>query len=99
MDGYNNISRDEAVTIAERIYKGKSRLCSSYAWDTALQFIGGTYAINSENDNCETDNVSKTGYHAEKNIYDMGGNYAEWTTETYTDPSHSCVQRRWSICN
>ena len=38
---YNYVTIDESATIAERMYEGKSRLCSSYAWDTALKFIDG----------------------------------------------------------
>ena len=88
---YNYVTREEAVTIAERMYAGKSRLCSSYAWDTALKFIdgeSGTYAVNSVGDNNRTTSsrskLENTGYHEEKNIYDMGGNVWEWTTEAYT---------------
>ena len=93
---YDYVTRDEAKIIAERMYEDKSRLCSSYAWDTALKFIdreSGTYAINSQGDNY-TGSVKSTGYHAEKNIYDMGGNIQEWTTENY---GNVCVGRRW-IC-
>ncbi len=81
---YNYVTRNEAKEISERMYAGKSKLCSSYAWDTSLQFIGGTYVINSAGDNYGTNDLVNTGYHAEKNIYDMGGNAGEWTTENYT---------------
>ncbi len=88
---YNWITRDEAKTISERIYIGKSKLCSSYAWNTALKFIDGetgTYAVNSVGGNYkENGGLKNTGYHALKNIYDMGGNVYEWTTESYTDQS------------
>ncbi len=94
---YNYVSRDKAVTIAERMYTGKSKLCSSYAWDTALQFIGGTYAVNSEGENCGTGKLENTGYYAIKNIYDMGGNVGEWTTETFTYSGSPCVIRRWHL--
>ena len=92
---YNYVTRDEAKEISERLYNGKSKLCSSYAWDTALKFIDGqqgTYAVNSEGDNY-TGNLENTGYHVVKNIYDMGGNVAEWITDTYTDSSNPCVIR------
>lgn len=101
---YNYVTRDEATTIAERIYTGKSRLCSSYAWDTALKFIdgeSGTYSVNSEGGNYYTSTstikVENTGYHKIKNIYDMGGNVWEWTTETSTYASEPCVVRRWLL--
>jgi len=52
---WNYITRDMAKKIAEEMYSNndvvESRLCSSYAWDTALKFIdreSGTYAINSQ---------------------------------------------------
>ncbi len=77
---YNWITRDEAATIAEKIYTGKSKLCSSYAWNTALQFIGGTYVVNSEGENY-SGGLKNTGYYSIKNIYVMGGNAYEWTTE------------------
>ena len=82
------------------MYSGKSRLCSSYAWDTALKFIdgeNGTYAVNSEGDNCGTNKLENTGYHAEKNIYDMGGNISEWTTEKSTSTTIPLVNRRWFL--
>ena len=93
---YNYVTRDEAKTIAERMYSGKSKLCSSYAWDTTLKFIDGetgTYAVNSEGDNCATNNLENTGCHEVKNIYDMGGNVCEWTTETFSYSPQSCVSR------
>jgi len=88
---YNYITRNEAKTIAERMYIGKSKLCSSYAWDTALQFIGGAYAVNSEGDNNGTGKIEITGYYGIKNIYDMGGNVSEWRTEISTNVSYSGV--------
>ena len=96
---YNYVTMEEAKTIAERMYSGKSKLCSSYAWDTALKFIDGelgTYAVNSEEDNY-TGNLKNTGCHKGKNIYDMGGNVSEWTTETSTYSDNPCVLRRWLL--
>ncbi len=97
LNAYNWVTRDEAKNLAERIYTGKSRLCSSYAWDTALQFIGGTYAVESTGDNNKTTSsttkLENTGYHAMKNIYDMGGNVGEWTTETYNNTGSPYVLR------
>ena len=93
---YNYLTRDEAIIVTEKMYEGKSKLCSSYAWDTALKFIDGdtgTYAVNSVGDNCKASNLENTGYHKEKNIYDMGGNIAEWTTETSTFERVSYVSR------
>lgn len=41
---YNYVNRDEAKSLAEGLYNKTennitSKLCSSYAWDTALKFI------------------------------------------------------------
>ena len=94
---YAAVTKNEAKLLAEGMYEGKSRLCSSYAWDTALQFIGGTYGINSTGDNYTLD-VENTGYHAEKNIYDMGGNILEWTTETCSDTDYPGIWRGGSCC-
>ena len=66
-----------------------TKITSSYAWDTALQFIEKTvenYAINSPQGNYLSTGLLKTGEtQAVCNIYDMGGNLWEYTTETYDD--------------
>ncbi len=96
---YNYITRNEAIIIAERMYTGKSRLCSSYAWDTALKFIDGeigTYSVNSQGGNYYS-TLKNTGYNSIKNIYDMGGNVWEWTTETFSDGNYPYVCCRWSL--
>ena len=41
---YNNVTRDQAITLAVGIkaaegYNATTKLCSSYAWDTAINFI------------------------------------------------------------
>ena len=95
---WNYITRDKAKKVAEGMYANNkaviSRLCSSYAWDTALQFIGGEYAVNSEGDNY-SGNLNKTGENsiARKGIYDMGGNVSEWTTEFSSNENYPCVLR------
>lgn len=95
---YNYISQEEAKTKAESFYNKTtdgviSKLCSSYAWDTALKFIdakeenkgwitistGGNYKQEAGGEG----SLQKTGYHSINNIYDMGGNVYEWTTEIY----------------
>ena len=88
---YVNISQLEAKTKAEVMdtIKGYTngtftKICSSYAWDTTLTYIGGTYATNSSQGNY-IDNgsgVLLTGQTTPAcNIYDMGGNVWEFTTE------------------
>jgi len=97
---WNYITRNKAKEVSEGLYNkeyhnAKSKLCSSYAWDTALKFIetqnntypttstGGNYSIASGG----TGKLQPTGYHAVNNIYDMGGNLWEWTTESHKKAS------------
>ena len=94
---YNYVTRNEAKKLSEGLYNKetdniKSKLCSSYAWDTALKFIqikhadwitnstGGNYGKGTG----ASGTIQPTGYHSIMNIYDMGGNVAEWTTEIYS---------------
>lgn len=95
---YNYISQEEAKIKSESFYNKEtdgviSKLCSSYAWDTTLNFInlkeenkgwitsgtGGNY----KKEVGGTGKLEKTGYHSINNIYDMAGNVYEWTTEDY----------------
>ena len=68
----------------------KSELISSYAWDTALNFmcqnssVGYTLAVDNSSGNVGGDRVTATGgYPTDKhsNIYDIVGNVPEWSTE------------------
>lgn len=86
-----------------------SNLMSSYAWDTALKFIEQTgntsYLTNSSYGNYyNTRFGGKTSYNTSvlietgnttpvNNIYDLGGNVYEWTTESYSDSEASKVSR------
>ncbi len=95
---YNYVTRDQAKELAERLYEGKSKLCSSYGWDTALKFIetqNNTYPTNSIGGCYEQSEPMKTGYDTIHpcNIYDMGGNVWEWTTESYNDESNPYIKR------
>ena len=66
-----------------------TRLCSSYAWDTTLKFISQKYPeypINSIQGNYNSESIKSTGETIPVcNIYDMGGNVWEWTSESYND--------------
>lgn len=95
---YNHIKYADAKTKAEELYTKKennviSRLCSSYAWDTTLKFIETKYPeypINSEGGYNERSSLTTTGYDTLHpcNIYDMGGNVIEFTTETCDYPNY-----------
>ena len=114
VDAYVSVTRDIAKTQAEAMYseneeiKATIELISSYAWDTALNFICQTnadgYELATTTDetkaNIGTSNKTQTGeYTADKysNIHDLLGNCYEWTTE-YSSYSSSystfpCVGR------
>ena len=103
---YVNIGRNEAKVQAEGMYYGNSyvtsELISSYAWDTALNFIcqinGYVLAITMNNGygNINTGSITRTGrYSADKynNIYDFLGNCWELTTEYADYRQQNCVLR------
>ena len=106
---YVYVTRDEAKQQAEAMYssnseiKATSQLISSYAWDTALNFIcqtneeGYVLAMTSDSTygNIDTNKKTQTGgYPADcySNIYDLLGNCFEWTTE-YSDAGSPCTYR------
>ena len=73
-----------------------TKLCSSYAWDTALKFIEKTnigYSTDSTGGNHSSSGLVLTGTTTPYcNIYDMGGNAWEYTSETFSG-SLSYVRR------
>ena len=109
VEPYVSITRDTANTEAKAMYNGNqyvtSELISSYAWDTALNFICQTnsagYTLAKTTDdaygNIGTSNPTTTGeYEADKynNICDFLGNRNEWTTEYYSGGGYGpCVYR------
>ena len=118
---YNYETKDQAITLATGIkaaegYSAKTKLCSSYAWDTALNFIQNrvtNYGITSPQGNYNNTTFTYTNITGATqtkangsmiliptgqttsvcNIYDMGGNDWEWTTEVYSDSGYPCVSR------
>ncbi len=88
---YNYVKIDQCMALAEGIAEQYSygdklftKLCSSYAWDTALKFIDQkykNYSINSVQGNY-SGALMKTGLTVPVcNIYDMGGNLFEYSSE------------------
>ena len=129
---YNYVTRTQAKSLAEgfstkqKYTSVKSKLVSSYAWDTAIAFIQKTnsdYGSSSEEGNYKnsptftytgiadteknkqtkaygTSTLIPTGQTtAVNNIYDMGGNVNEWTTESYSNTGSTYTHRGGSYSN
>ena len=111
-EAYVYVTRDQAKERSEAMYSGNSEvtvtteLISSYAWDTALNFIcqnsdvGYTLATTTDdaygNINTGSGGKKQTGEYAAdcySNIYDFLGNCYEWTTEYYSNSDNLCVDR------
>ena len=116
---YTDIVWYQAYELAKGIGGGKGAttyLCSSYAWDTAINFIQNTgtknYATTKDefNENWKDKEVRdsnnqvlkpantelrlKTGKTtAKSNIFDMGGNVVEFTTELIPNTSENIIIR------
>ena len=112
---YVYVTRDQAKQKAETMYSGKAeikgttQLISSYAWDTALNFICQTstqgYLLARTNHrwygNLATFRTTQTGQYkvdgveSDKysNIYDLLGNCYEFSTEYSGDEGYPCVFR------
>ena len=118
---YNYVTRTQAVSLAEGFstkqgYKAKTKLVSSYAWDTTIAFlqkVNSDYGNSSEEGNYRDTTFSYTditGASQAKatssrvlvptgqttpvcNIYDMGGNVMEWTTESFSYTPYPYAER------
>ena len=118
---YNYVTRTQAVSLAEGFatkqgYKAKTKLVSSYAWDTTIAFmqkVNSDYGSSSEEGNyydttfsyTDITGASQTKENESKvlvptgqttpvcNIYDMGGNVWEWTTESCSDTDYPYAGR------
>ena len=106
----------EGMDTIQKYTTATTKLVSSYAWDTAINFIqikNSDYGINSpegnyyntkfdytdikgteQTKNINSDVLVPTGQTtAVSNIYDMGGNLLEYTTESYSDGGNPYVLR------
>lgn len=116
---YTNIKWSDVYSLAKGIGGGTGSttyLCSSYAWDTAINFIQNNeitnYATTRDNLNenwydkevrnskgdvikaVNFDMILATGVTtAKSNIFDMGGNVSEYTTEINPGTTESVVLR------
>ena len=118
---YNYVTRTEAVSLAEGFatkqgYKAKTKLVSSYAWDTTIEFlqkVNSDYGSSSEEGNYTDTKFSYTDITGARqtkeknsnvivptgqttpvcNIYDMGGNVWERTTESYSNTYYPYARR------
>ena len=109
---YNWITRANAESKAtematvQEYTTATTKLVSSYAWDTVLDFIQKANSDNEHSDYATSSpegNYSNTNYGnglirtgqttAVSNIYDMGGNLYEFTTESYYIESYPYVGR------
>ena len=118
---YNNVTKTQAISLAEGFatkqgYKAKTKLVSSYAWDTTIAFlqkVNSDYGNSSEEGNYYNITFSYTditgasqtkGKKSEVlvptgqttpvcNIYDMGGNVCEWTTESCSNTDYPYAVR------
>ena len=118
---YNYVTRTQAISLAEGFkkqqgYKAKTKLVSSYAWDTTIAFmqkVNSDYGSSSEEGNYKDTTFSYTDITGARqtkaknsnvlvptgqttpvcNIYDMGGNVFEWTTESCSNTDYPYARR------
>ena len=118
---YNNVTKTQAISLAEGFatkqgYKAKTKLVSSYAWDTTIAFmqkVNSDYGSSSEEGNYKDTTFSYTDITGARqtkaknsnvlvptgqttpvcNIYDMGGNVFEWTTESCSNTDYPYAKR------
>ena len=106
---WDNISRADCLTVSKAMIPAtagaKSTLISGECWDTTLAWITATadssYAENSAGKgwyyDVSSSQVHTTGYYGTNtnNIFDMGGNISEWTTEncSYYDDDYGVVEQ------
>ena len=106
---YNYVTQKQAANLSRNMYNDsnfKSDLMNSYAWDTAIVFLQECDDRDGENNkpysqqnslnmwNLATQGTNNTETKDQIcNIFDMGGNCVEWTTETSNNADTPCVYR------
>ncbi len=95
---WNKISQSEASNACQDLYEGiQSDLINSYAWDTAIVFIQkyDNVVKNYSNRKDGSEVIKNTGDTEDTacNIYNMGSNCSEWTTEAVNNPNMQSVVR------
>ena len=125
LEPYTDLKWSQTYELSNKINVGEnatSYLCSSYAWDTAINFIQNNGATNCA---ISTEKINMNWKHKEikdkhgtiikpsgmaerlktglteslSNIYDIGGNVAEFTTEINPDTSETLIVRGGSYSN
>lgn len=102
---WTNVNYQEALDYANASASGfgysdcSTTLLSSYAWDTAIEWIDKSVDSYSSSTNYGnyTGTVYPTGYTSTdnvNNICDLAGNVREWTTETYNGTTESTSSRK-----
>ncbi len=98
---YNIVKKEDAISLSNNFAKNEyvtSRLCSSYAWDSALKFIkqtGNSSYLTDVAKGNHTNAVTMSGATSSdkiNNIYDLGGNVYEWTLENNSNGNLSVVR-------
>ena len=105
---YNNVTQPKAASLSQGMYAENSNftsdLVNSYAWDTAIDFLqkcdnrtdkttpySRQTTVNSTLATQGTNNLETKDQIC--NIFDMASNCFEWTTETNSFATYSCVVR------
>ncbi len=95
---WNKVTQSEASNACQNLYEGiQSDLINSYAWDTAIIFIQKYDSVVQNYSNRKDGNgtLKNTGNTQDIacNIYNMGSNCSEWTTEAVNNPDMQSVVR------
>ena len=96
------LTKSQALEACKNLYDGvNSYLANSFAWDTAMLFIqkysGDEFYSQQKSLSSSPSNTGMAtdgnNFDVRCNLYDMAGNYAEWTTETFSAMYSPAVYR------